>query len=142
MSGSVNSNIELVEGDNLPAGAEVLNIIPENDSKYKASIYASNAEIGKLKNGMKVKFNVYALPNSEYGYLTGTITSISKDLKVDANSGSAFYLVEAGLDNNKLYNPQGQEADLKAGMSCQAQMITENKRILIYLLEKIDLWIE
>lgn len=142
MSGAVNSNIELVEGNTLQSGTEVLSIIPENNSNYKVNIYVSNENIGKLKIGMKVKFNVYALPNSEYGYLTGTITSISNDLKVDQSSGSAYYLVEAALDNNKLYNSKGQEANLKAGMACQAQMITENKRILIYLLEKLDLWMD
>jgi HlyD family secretion protein len=141
-SGSVNSYIELVEGDTLQGGVEVLSIIPENDSDYKVNIYVGNEDIGKLKNDMKVKFNVYAFPNSEYGYLTGTITSISNDLKVDQSSGSAYYLVEAILDKNKLYNSKGQKANLKAGMACQAQMITENKRILIYLLEKIDFWMD
>lgn len=141
-SGSVNSYIELVEGDTLQGGVEVLSIIPENDSDYKVNIYVGNEDIGKLKNDMKVKFNVYAFPNSEYGYLTGTITSISNDLKVDQSSGSAYYLVEAILDKNKLYNSKGQKANLKAVMACQAQMITENKRILIYLLEKIDLWMD
>ena len=140
MPGTINSNIELVEGNILQSGIEVLSIIPKDDSDYKVNIYVSNEDIGKLKKGMEVKFNVFALPNSEYGYLTGTISNISKDLKVDNNSGSAYYLVEAGIDNNKLYNSKGQKGNLKAGMACQAQMITENKRILVYLLEKINLW--
>lgn len=138
--GTINSNIELVEGNILQSGIEVLNIIPKDDSDYKVNIYVSNEDIGKLKQDMQVKFNVYALPNGEYGYLTGTIANISKDLKVDNNSGSAYYLVEARLDNNKLYYSKGQEGNLKAGMACQAQMVTENKRILVYLLEKINLW--
>ena len=106
------------------------------------AISSSNEDIGKLKDDMQVKFNVYALPNSEYGYLSGRVTNISKDLKVDNNSGSAYYLVEARLDSNKLYNSKGQEGNLKAGMACQAQMVTENKRILFYLLEKINLWMD
>ena len=142
MSGTINSNIELVEGNILQSGVEVLSIIPKDDSNYKANIYVSNQDIGKLKEDMQVKLNVYALPNSEYGYLTGTVTNISQDLKVDSGSGSAYYLVESRLDNNKLYNSKGQEGNLKAGMACQAQMITENKRILFYLLEKINLWMD
>lgn len=140
-SGIVNSTIELVKGDTISSGTEVLTIIPANNSKYKVSIYVSNKDIGKLKVGMKAKFNVYALPNSEYGYLTGTVTSISKDLKVDQNSGNGYYLVEAKLDNKAIYDSQGNKGILKAGMTCEAQMITENKRILTYVLEKIDLWI-
>lgn len=142
ISGSINSNVEFVEGNILQSGIEVMSIIPDNDSDYKVNIYVSNEDIGKLKKDMQVKFNVYALPNSEYGYLTGTITNISKDLKVDNTSGSAYYLVEARLDNNKLYNSKGHEGNLKAGMACQAQIVTENKRILVYLLEKINLWMD
>lgn len=141
-SGVVNSSVELVEGDILSSGIEVLTIIPEEDSQYKVSIYVSNANIGKLSEGMEVKFNVYALPNSEYGYLTGMITKISKDLKVDSNNTSGYYLVEANLDAKTLYDVKGDKADLKAGMACQAQMITESKRILTYVLEKINLWRE
>jgi len=139
-TGNINCYIDLVEGDILQSGIEVLSIIPENDNDFKVNIFVSNEDIGKLQEGMNVKFNVYALPSAEYGYLTGSIINISKDLKVN-NSGAAYYLVEARLDNSKLYNSKGQAGNLKSGMACQAQIITGNKRILIYLLEKLDLWI-
>lgn len=139
-SGMINSTIELVKGNLLSSGTEVLTIIPQDNSEFKVNIYVSNENIGKLKVGMNAKFNIYALPNREYGYLAGTITSISKDLKVDQSSGSGYYLVEASLDNKTLYDSQGNKGILKAGMSCQAQMITERKRILNYALEKLDLW--
>lgn len=141
-TGVVNTNMELVKGDTLTSGTEVLTIIPDSDSKFKVNIYVSNANIGKLSEGMEVKFNVYALPNSEYGYVTGKVTKISKDLKVDSNNSSGYYLVEADVDNTVLYNAKGETADLKMGMACQAQMITENKRILTFLLEKLDLWMD
>lgn len=139
-AGVVNTNIEMVEGDTLASGVDVLTIIPENDSEYKVNIYVSNDNIGKLKEGMEVKFNVYALPNSEYGYLKGAVTKISKDLKVDSNNSSGYYLVEASLENITLYDAKGETARLKMGMACQARMITESKRILTYVLEKVDLW--
>lgn len=141
-SGVINSNMELVPGNILQSGLEVLSIIPEADSDYKVNIYVSNSDIGKIKKDMQVKFNVYALPNTEYGYLTGEVVNISKDLKVDNNTGSAYYLVEAKLDGSKLYNSKGQEGNLKAGMACQAQMVTENKRVLTYMLEKLNLWMD
>ena len=141
ISGVVNSNVELVMGDILSSGTEVLSIIPDHNSEYKVNIYVGNKDIGKLKKDMNVKFNVYALPQTEYGYLTGTVTNISKDFKVDSSSGSGYYLVEAKVDQTTVYDSQGKKGTLKAGMTCQAQMITEKKRILIYLLEKLDLWI-
>lgn len=137
-SGVINSSTELVKGDTLSAGTPVMTIIPDNESSFKANIYVSNKDIGKLKEGMQVKFNVYALPNSEYGYLTGRIAKISKDLKVDEKNGSGYYLVEASISGKSLYDSKGKAAALKTGMSCQAQMITENKRILKLVLEKMN----
>lgn len=137
-SGVVNSNMELVKGDTLSTGTTVMTIMPDNESSFKANVYVSNKDIGKLNEGMRVKFNVYALPNSEYGYLTGRITKISKDLRVDEKNGGGYYLVEASINGKSLYDSKGKELSLKAGMSCQAQMITENKRILKFVLEKMN----
>ncbi len=136
--GVINSNTELVKGDTLNAGTIVMTIIPDNASSFKANIYTSNKDIGKLNVGMQVKFNVYALPNSEYGYLMGKITKISKDLKVDEKNAGGYYLVEASIEGKKLFDSKGKEVALKAGMSCQAQMITENKRIIKFVLEKMN----
>lgn len=52
-AGYINSNIELVKGNYLQAGAEVLSIIPENDNEYKFNIYVSNEDIGKIKDDME-----------------------------------------------------------------------------------------
>ncbi|MDF2586713.1 MAG: hypothetical protein K0S41_554 [Anaerocolumna sp.] len=139
-SGVINNNIELVQGDILASGIEVLTIIPEDDSQFKVNIYVNNKDIGKLEEGMEVKFNVYALPNREYGYLTGTVTNISEDIKVDSNNSSGYYLVEADLDHNLLYDSKENETKLKVGMACQAMMITESERILDFCLRKLNLW--
>lgn len=140
VDGVVNSNVDLVQGDVLAAGTQVLTVIPEGSNLYKANIYVSNADIGKIKKGMKIKCNVYALPNSEYGYMKGTISKISKDIKVDQENTAGYYLVEANLERKSMYDQNGKKANIKVGMSCQAQIITENKRILTYLLDKLDLW--
>lgn len=141
-SGVVNTNVDLVKGDVLTSGFEVLTIIPEDDTKFKVNIYVSNSDIGKLKVGMEVKLNIYALPNNDYGYVYGTITKISKDLKVDSNKTSGYYLAEASLNNTVLYNSKGEETAIKTGMACQAQMITESMSILKFALEKIGLWLD
>ncbi len=140
MSGVINSNIELVKGDLLGSGSEVLTIIPADGSKFKVNIYVNNANIGKISEGMDIKCNIYALPNTEYGYITGKITKISKDIKVDENNTSGYYLVEASLDNTVLYDDSGNKTDLKVGMGCQAQIITDRKSILTFVLEKLNLW--
>lgn len=141
MTGVVNTNIELVKGDYLSSGIQVLSILPEDSSMYKAYIYVSNKDIGKLEVGMDVKFNVYAYPNTDYGYLTGCIKKISEDLKVDNSNSTSYYLVEASLDSVEMVDDQGDSAQLKSGMACNAKIITDRESILKFVLDKLNLWI-
>lgn len=141
-SGKVNMAIDLVKGNTLSAGTEVLSVLPDENSQYKVRIYVNNSEIGKVKEGMSVKFNIHAYPNAEYGYITGTITKVSNDIKVDSQSGSAYYLVEATLNTSGFYEKDGSRVEIKAGMSCEAKIITEQKRILSYVLEKLELLVK
>ena len=141
-TGIVNTSVDLVKGNTLEAGIEVLTIVPEGDTEYKAQIYVSNNEIGKIEVGMPVKLNIYAYPNSEYGYLTGTITKVLNDIKVDSQSGDGYYLVEATLDMKGFYEKDGRKVDIKAGMSCEAKVITGEKRIIRYILEKLELLVK
>ena len=141
IDGVVNSNVDLVTGDVLAAGTQVMTIIPNNDSAYKVNIYVANRNIGKLEKGMKVKLSLDALPNSEYGYLIGTIISISEDVKADNENTYGYYLVEATVENKKLYDKNGEEAELKSGMSGQVKIVVGEKSIFRYVMEKLNLWV-
>lgn len=141
-SGVVHSIIDLVEGDTLSAQTEVMTILPKDDTQYKSIIYVSNSQIGKITEDMDVKVNIYAYPNSEYGYVTGKIIKVSNDIKVNSQTGQAYYQVEAELDTEGFYDKDGNKLDMKAGMSCEAKIITEDKSILKYVLEKLSLWFE
>ena len=93
-----------------------------------------------IANYLKIKYNIYALPISEYGEVIGTITKISKDIKVDQDNPMGYYLVEGNVENKPLYDYKGKQVNLKIGMNCEAQIITERKKILFYVLEKMDFW--
>ena len=141
IDGTVNSKVLLVRGDVLLSGTEVMTIIPDTYSDYKVNIYVANQNIGKLKNGMKVKLSLDAFPSSEYGYLTGTITSISNDIKVDSKNANGYYLIEAKIENEKLFDKNGQELELKSGMTGQVNIIVQEKSIFQYIMEKLNLWV-
>ncbi|QEK12907.1 hypothetical protein FQB35_11545 [Crassaminicella thermophila] len=76
-----------------------------------------------------------ALPYKEYGELTGKITKIAEDVKPSKDNKS-FYLVEADIE---LVGYNDEKKKIKVGMVCEARIITKTKKILYYLLEKIDL---
>ena len=54
----------------------------------------------------------------------------------------AYYLVESTLDTSGIYEKEGKKIEIKAGMSCEAKIITEQKRIITYVLEKLELLVK
>ncbi|MGH4119270.1 hypothetical protein [Clostridium sp.] len=92
-----------------------------------------------MKIGGKIKYHFQALPYREYGEFTGTVTDIAVDSTIDQQSGTSYYLVESEIQNKPLFSYKGKKGELKIGMTCEAQVITKRKKILHYLLEKINL---
>ena len=130
---------DLKTGSFVQVGTAIGTIYPEAESKYYAEIYVENSYIAKIKEGQEVKFEIAAYPSSEYGYFEGRVENIAKDISVDQSMGYAYYLVRVKCDNMTLKGKDGEEATLMNGMACQAKIVVDEKNVLTYLLEKIDL---
>ncbi|MGH4119276.1 HlyD family efflux transporter periplasmic adaptor subunit [Clostridium sp.] len=139
IDGVVNVKSDISKSQIVKSGQEVLSVIPQNSSQYRVQLYVSNKDIIGMKIGEKIKYHFQALPYREYGEFTGTVTDIAVDSTVDQQSGTSYYLVESEILNKPLYSYKGQKGELRIGMTCEAQVITKRKKILYYLLEKINL---
>ena len=126
-------------GSYIQEGSALGKIYPENESEYYADVYVENSDIGRIKEGMSVNIEIAAYPSREYGYFKGEITSISKDVTVDENTGSAYYIVKVKFDNMTVTNKKGNVGTLKNGMACQAKIVIGEKNVMTYVLEKIHL---
>lgn len=126
-------------GSYVVQGVNLCQILPENGGGYYAEIYVENQDIAKIKEGQEVKFEIPAYPSSEYGYFTGVIVAISKDIKVEQSSGSAYYLVKVQCNQTTVTNKEGKTGTIINGMACQAKIIVDEKNVLKYLLEKLGL---
>lgn len=138
ISGTLNILKETNIGDIVQSGESLISIIPNNESKYKMSIAVPNAEAGKIAIGNKVDFSFSAFPKQSFGSQKGTITSISTDSIVQQD-GLSYYLVEATISNDPLVNRRGEHGELRVGMTAQASVITDSKKIIDFVLEKINL---
>lgn len=140
IEGVVNVRAKISVGDFIQAGTEVLTIVPEiNASTYKVQLTVPNHDIINTKIGDRVSFRIHSLPYQEYGIMYGEITKISTDAVHDLETGLSYYLVEASIDNDILHSYKGKEANIKVGMTTDAHIIAESKKVLYFLLEKIDL---
>lgn len=137
IDGTVNLAADLVEGDYLGAGTQVLSIIPDTQTgSFIVKSYVENKDIAKIEEGMKVTYEIAAYPSREYGTMMGEVTFVSADLKVN-NNGSAYYVVETRVNSEELRNRMGEEAALKVGMLCETKIVVEEKSVLEVLVEKL-----
>lgn len=139
IDGVVNFDKSYSMGDVVNAGTNIGTIIPRGEEAYKIQLYIPNKDITLVSVGDKVKFRLDALPYKEYGMLGGIVTMISPDSSVNQASGTSYYLVEASIENKPLTSYKGQESSIKVGMTLEGHVVTKRKKILNYLLEKIDL---
>lgn len=130
---------ELKTGSFVKEGTSIGTIYPEAESKYYAEIYVENTDIAKITEGQEVKFEIAAYPSSEYGCFEGTVENIAKDISVDQSTGYAYYLVRVKCENMTLKGKDGEEVTLMNGMACRAKIVVDEKNVLTYLLEQIDL---
>jgi len=127
-------------GSVIEQGTVIADIFPKSESRFYAEVYVENQDIGKVVEGQNVKFEVASYPSNEYGYFTGTVGSISKDIKADEKSGEAYYYVKVNCDNDTLINTNGEEVKIMNGMACQAKLIVYRQNVMQYLLKKLDLF--
>ena len=130
---------DLKTGSFVQEGTTIGTIYPETESKYYAEIYVENTDIAQIREGQDVKFEIAAYPSSEYGYFKGTVENIAKNISVDQSTGYSYYLVRVKCDNMTLKGKNGEEATLMNGMACQAKIVIDEKNVLTYFGEKIDL---
>lgn len=138
IAGVVHMVRELNIGDIVQPSESLLSIIPVNESMYKISIAVPNHEIGQIVVGQKVDMNFHAFPKQSFGSLAGTVNSISTDA-IMQQDGRSYYNVEASIANTPLVNRKGESGEIRVGMTAEAYVITDSKKIIHYLLEKINL---
>ena len=137
VNGTVTLISELSTGDIVQAGSSLCSIIPGGDD-LKVTLYIPESEIAKVKVGQKTEYIIDAIPYNEYGKLTGEILSISADSVASEASGTKFYIAQASLSANSLSNKEGSVREVRTGMLLEAKSISGSKRVITWLLEKLN----
>lgn len=139
IDGVVNSIREINVGELVQPGEEIVTIVPMSETEFKVDLSVPNKDISKIKIGDEIKYHFLALPYKEYGEVKGKITKINTDATTNPQTGQSYYKVEAAIESKPLYSYKGEEAQIKVGMSSEAYIVTDSKKILYFLLEKINL---
>lgn len=124
-------------GDYLESGANVLNVIPNDEKNFRVEMQISPKDMGKIKPGLKVKYRLSAFPFFEYKGAEGTITAVDPDIR-SGNNGMLYYIVYADLDRTIFKNRHGDSFPVRSGLETDARIVLETENIIYYILRKID----
>lgn len=138
VDGEIDIKNELLSGMIVQSGAIVGEII-NNESELEVGLIILDKDIGKLKVGQSIKYDISSFPYTEFGFINGEIESLSISSKVDEKTGSIYYTGVGSLEKTSVENYNNESFDIKNGMSCEAKIITGKKRMLYYLLEKLNI---
>jgi len=138
IDGILTLNNVINEGDTVAPGTTIGMITPPNSDSFRVTLQVSNKDIAGIKLNQPVKFKFLALPYQEYGMIDGTISQISADSSVNPQTGGSFYSVEAVIENKPITSYRGDNETIKVGMAVEARIISDQKTILRWLLEKMN----
>ena len=125
--------IHTIGGVVTPAQA-LLAVVPSEESlEVEATVL--NKDIGFVRPGQRATVKVESFPYTRYGYLEGTVESVSHDAAQDEKMGLVFP-ARVKLSNASLVI-DGVSVMLTPGMSLSVEIKTGKRRVVDYLLSPL-----
>ena len=115
------------------AGQQLAQIVPEKAPLY-VDAALDNQDVGFVKPGQRVVVKVATYPFQRYGYLEGTVESISPDAIQDDKKG-LIYKAKIKLNDDK--SSKQNRLKLLPGMSVSAEITTGQRRIIEFFLDPL-----
>jgi len=108
------------------------------DSNLVAECLVSPRDIGYLRAGMPVKFQVDAFNYNEWGSAEGTVLSVASDFTLVENQ--PVFKVKCRFNETELHTAGGVKGTLKKGMTLQARFILTQRSLFQLLYDRTDDW--
>ena len=125
------------QGGLLQANETLCTISPEGN--LIGECYVPTRDIGLLKVGQSVRYQMEAFDYNYFGVLTGKIATIDNDFTVINNT--PVFKVRCSFDSTQLHLKNGFTGTLKKGLNFQARFIVARRSLWQLLYDKLDDWI-
>ncbi len=124
-------------GDYIPGGVKIMRIIPQDYNSYIVELVIKNKDILKLNTGDKVKYKIASYPYKEFGIAEGKILKIDS-AATEVNGNNYIYKVKATIGNSLKKGDIKNYVQYKNGMLTKASIMIRERKIIYYILEKLD----
>ncbi len=125
------------QGGLLQANETLCTISPEGD--LIGECYVPTRDIGLLKVGQPVRYQMEAFDYNYFGILTGKVATIDNDFTVINNT--PVFKVRCSFDSTQLHLKNGFSGKLKKGLNFQARFIVARRSLWQLLYDKMDDWL-
>ncbi|RLJ63303.1 HlyD family secretion protein [Lacinutrix venerupis] len=123
-------------GSILNAGSNLANISPSKNLVIES--FLSPSDIGYIDEGIEAKYQVDSYNSNQWGFATGEITEVGKDI-VQINNSNIFK-VRSSLNEKYLSLVNGARGDLKKGMTVTSRFFLTRRSLFQLLFDSIDDW--
>jgi hemolysin D len=133
VSGTVQQLSVHTLGGVVTAAQSLMEIVPDDSLEVEAMV--ENKDIGFVKEGQETVVKIEAFPYTRYGYLHGTVRSVSNNAIQDKKQGLTF-MTRIKLPTNRMF-VHGQWVNLTSGMAVTAEIKTGNRSVARYFLDPL-----
>lgn len=138
VNGSLQNLSSIQAGTYIFANQKIGEISP--DSSLMAFCYLNPADIGFIRIGQLVTFQIGAFNYNQWGMLSGKVLDISDDI-ILVNNGQAVFKVKCSLDSNYLRLKNNYKGYVKKGMNFTARFKVAERSLFQLLYDKVDNWV-
>lgn len=128
----------LQKGNFLIQGTHIGEISPEQS--LIAECLVSPKDIGFIHTGQKVKFQIDTYNYNQWGLLEGNVQELDQNIKVNEQTGEAFFRVLCIMDKNHLQLKSGYKGNIGKGMSFTARFHLVDRTLWQLLFDRVDDW--
>lgn len=139
---TVNGSLQNISG--LQAGAYVFasqkigEISP--DTELTAFCYIKPSDIGLIRIGQDVSFQIEAFNYNQWGMLRGKVLDISDDINT-TKEGLPVFKIKCSLDTDHLKLNNGYRGYVKKGMNFTARFMVAERSLFQLLYDQVDDWL-
>lgn len=136
ISGTLENVLGLQVGSFVNASQIIATISPNSNLIVENTV--SPTDIGLLKIGQDVKFQLDAFNYNQWGMLDGKVIDIDKNITIQDNS--AFFKVRSSLNSKQLTLKNGYTTNVSKGMTLTTRYFITRRSLYELLFDKVDDW--
>jgi len=112
----------------------LLTIVPES-AKLAVDAKILNQDVGFVRPGQPVRLKIDSFPYTKYGVLNGSVVYLSPDATPDEKLG-LVYTARIQFEQDAI-TAKANQLPIQAGMAVVAEIKTDSRRVIDYLLSPI-----